>query len=68
MPLFDDKDVKKAIRASVFSVEVDVKISPPKDEVSQALSTPYVAWKKTANLTASILCSLNHPIPRRHGA
>eukprot|EP00957_Ditylum_brightwellii_P185870 14151074-Ditylum_brightwellii.AAC.1 len=68
MSLFNDNDVKKAIRVSVSSVEVVVKISPPKDAVSQALSAPYVAPKKTANLAASILRSLNQPIPRRHGA
>eukprot|EP00957_Ditylum_brightwellii_P120626 9201930-Ditylum_brightwellii.AAC.1 len=67
MSLFAHEDVKKAIRASVSSVEVDVKISPPKDAVSQALSVPYVALKKTASLAASILCSLNQPISRRHG-
>eukprot|EP00957_Ditylum_brightwellii_P014710 1109350-Ditylum_brightwellii.AAC.1 len=41
MSLFNDEDVKKAIRASVSSVEVDVKALPPKDAVSQALSMPY---------------------------
>eukprot|EP00957_Ditylum_brightwellii_P046271 3510886-Ditylum_brightwellii.AAC.1 len=46
MSLFQDEDVKKAIRASVSSVEVDVKVSTPKDRVSQALSAPYVAPKK----------------------
>eukprot|EP00957_Ditylum_brightwellii_P185465 14121495-Ditylum_brightwellii.AAC.1 len=41
MFLFKDEDVKKAIRASVSSVEVAVKVSPPKEAVSQALSMPY---------------------------
>eukprot|EP00957_Ditylum_brightwellii_P045747 3470761-Ditylum_brightwellii.AAC.1 len=41
MSLFDDEDVKKAIRASVSSVEVNVKALPPKDAASQALSAPY---------------------------
>eukprot|EP00957_Ditylum_brightwellii_P087717 6679802-Ditylum_brightwellii.AAC.1 len=68
MSLFDNKDIKKATRASVSSIEVAVKVSPPKDAGSQALSAPYVAPKKTANLAASLLCSLNLPIPRRHGA
>eukprot|EP00957_Ditylum_brightwellii_P136935 10443018-Ditylum_brightwellii.AAC.1 len=68
MSLFDDEDVKKAIKASVSSVEVAVKVSPSKNAGSQALSTPYVAPKKTANLVTSLLCSLNLPIPRRHGA
>eukprot|EP00957_Ditylum_brightwellii_P025045 1894948-Ditylum_brightwellii.AAC.1 len=66
MSLFKDEDVKKAIRASVSSVEVDVKVSPPKDAVSQALSATYVAPKKTASLAATLLCSLNLPIPKRH--
>eukprot|EP00957_Ditylum_brightwellii_P088746 6758431-Ditylum_brightwellii.AAC.1 len=68
MSLFEDKDVKKGIRASVSSVEVVVKVSPPKDRVSQALSIPYVAPKKSFNLAASLLRSLNSPIPRRGGA
>eukprot|EP00957_Ditylum_brightwellii_P006434 488468-Ditylum_brightwellii.AAC.1 len=50
MPLFEDKDVKKVIRASVSSVEVAVKVLPPKDTVSQTLSAPYVAPKKSVNL------------------
>eukprot|EP00957_Ditylum_brightwellii_P027347 2067134-Ditylum_brightwellii.AAC.1 len=66
MSLFQDKDVKKAIRASVSSVEVGVKVTPPKDAVSQALSVPYLAPKKTASLAATLLCSLNQPIPKRH--
>eukprot|EP00957_Ditylum_brightwellii_P166292 12659768-Ditylum_brightwellii.AAC.1 len=68
MSLFNDKDVKKDIRASVSSVEVDAKISPSKDAVSQALNAPYMAPKNPINLAASILHSLNQPIPRRHGA
>eukprot|EP00957_Ditylum_brightwellii_P069692 5292652-Ditylum_brightwellii.AAC.1 len=59
MSLFEGKDVKKAIRASVSSVEVAVKVLPPKDAVSQALSTPYVAPKKSVNLAAAIMRSLN---------
>eukprot|EP00957_Ditylum_brightwellii_P196535 14974508-Ditylum_brightwellii.AAC.1 len=46
MSLFEDEDVKNAIRASVSSVEVAVKALPLKDAVSQALSAPYVALKK----------------------
>ena len=68
MSLFDDKDVKKAIRASVSSVEVDVKVSPPKDAVSQALSAPCVAPKNTVSMTEALLRYLNLPVPRRHGA
>eukprot|EP00957_Ditylum_brightwellii_P027612 2087348-Ditylum_brightwellii.AAC.1 len=45
MSLFEGKDVMKAIRASVSSVEVSVKVLPPNDAVSQALSTPYAARK-----------------------
>ena len=66
MSLFQDKDVKKAIRASVSSVEVEVKESPSKDAVSKALSAPYVAPKKSVNLAAAIMRSLNQPIPKRH--
>eukprot|EP00957_Ditylum_brightwellii_P074304 5645859-Ditylum_brightwellii.AAC.1 len=68
MSLFEDKDVKKAIRASVTSVEVAVKVLPPKDAVSQALSTPYVAPKKSVNLAAALMRSLNLPVPRKGGA
>ena len=64
MSLFQDKDVKKAIRASVSSVEV-VKESSSKKAVSKALSVPYVAPKKTANLAASLLRQLSQPIPRK---
>eukprot|EP00957_Ditylum_brightwellii_P008176 619101-Ditylum_brightwellii.AAC.1 len=42
MSLFKDEDVKKAIRTSVSSVEMAVKILPPKNAVYQALSEPYV--------------------------
>eukprot|EP00957_Ditylum_brightwellii_P061782 4688637-Ditylum_brightwellii.AAC.1 len=65
MSLFQDEDVKKAIRASVSSVEVEVKESPSKDAVSKALSTPYAAQKKSVNLAAAIMCYLNQPIPKR---
>eukprot|EP00957_Ditylum_brightwellii_P139742 10649182-Ditylum_brightwellii.AAC.1 len=67
MPLFKDEDVKKAIRTSVSSVEVAVKVLPPKDTVSEALSAPYVAPKKPVNLGATLLRSLNLPIPRKGG-
>jgi hypothetical protein len=68
MSLFKDEDVKKAIRVSVSSVEVAVKVLPPKDAVSQALSTPYVAPKKPINLVAALMCSLNSPVLREGGA
>eukprot|EP00957_Ditylum_brightwellii_P042881 3246310-Ditylum_brightwellii.AAC.1 len=68
MSLFKDKDVKKAIRASVSSAEVAVKVLLPKEPVSQALSAPYVALKKSVNLAAAIMRSLNLPIPRKDGA
>eukprot|EP00957_Ditylum_brightwellii_P079213 6024584-Ditylum_brightwellii.AAC.1 len=41
MSLFKDEDVKKAIRAPVSSIEVAVKVLPPNDIVTQALSAPY---------------------------
>eukprot|EP00957_Ditylum_brightwellii_P075553 5742273-Ditylum_brightwellii.AAC.1 len=66
MSLFEDEDVKKASRASVSSVEVAIKVLPPKEQVSQALSMPYVAQKKSANLAAAIMCSLNSPISRKY--
>eukprot|EP00957_Ditylum_brightwellii_P158635 12074254-Ditylum_brightwellii.AAC.1 len=65
MSLFHDKDVKKVIRASVPLVEVEVKESSSKDAVSKALSTPYVAPKKTASMAAALLCSLNQPVPKK---
>ena len=67
MSLFDDKDVKKAIRVSVSSVEVAVKVLPPKEAVSQALRAPYVALKKLVNLAAAIMCSLSLLVPRKGG-
>eukprot|EP00957_Ditylum_brightwellii_P190018 14466161-Ditylum_brightwellii.AAC.1 len=54
MSLFKDKDVKKAIKASVSSVEVAATVLPPKEPVSQALNVPYVASKKSVNLAATI--------------
>eukprot|EP00957_Ditylum_brightwellii_P065613 4976278-Ditylum_brightwellii.AAC.1 len=65
--LFKDEDVKKTIRAYVSSVEVAVKVSLPKDIVTQALSAPYVALKKPVNMAAALLCSLNLPVPRKGG-
>eukprot|EP00957_Ditylum_brightwellii_P170002 12939752-Ditylum_brightwellii.AAC.1 len=67
MSLFKDEDVKKAIRASVSSVEGAVTVLPPKQAVSQALSVPYVAPKKSVNLAAAIMCSLNKTIPKKSG-
>eukprot|EP00957_Ditylum_brightwellii_P050824 3853393-Ditylum_brightwellii.AAC.1 len=61
MSLFEDEDVKKAIRASVSSVEVAVKVLPPKDSVSQTLRALYVAHKKPINLAAALMRSLNLP-------
>eukprot|EP00957_Ditylum_brightwellii_P121548 9270293-Ditylum_brightwellii.AAC.1 len=68
MSLFKDEDVKKAIRASVSSAEVAVKVLQPKNAVSQALSTPHVAHKKPINLVAALMRSLNLPVPRKGGA
>eukprot|EP00957_Ditylum_brightwellii_P151642 11547984-Ditylum_brightwellii.AAC.1 len=61
MSLFQNKDVKKAIRTSVSSVEVEVKESSSKEAVSKALSVPYVAPMKTASMTAALLRSLKQP-------
>eukprot|EP00957_Ditylum_brightwellii_P113405 8646699-Ditylum_brightwellii.AAC.1 len=68
MSLFEDEDVKKAHRASVSSVEVDVKVLPPKDIVTQALSAPYVALKRPVNMAAALLHSLNLCIRKKSGA
>eukprot|EP00957_Ditylum_brightwellii_P194261 14795193-Ditylum_brightwellii.AAC.1 len=65
MSLFQDKDVKKAIRASVSSFEVEVKESTSKDVVFKALSVPYSVPKKTASMTAALLRSLGQPIPKK---
>eukprot|EP00957_Ditylum_brightwellii_P189616 14433538-Ditylum_brightwellii.AAC.1 len=46
MSLFKDKDVKKAIRASVLSAMVTNDGSPAKNAAKQAGSAPYVAPKK----------------------
>eukprot|EP00957_Ditylum_brightwellii_P065151 4941597-Ditylum_brightwellii.AAC.1 len=66
--LFEDEDVKKAIRAYISLVEVAVKVLPPKDAVSQALSVPYVTPKKSINLAAALMQSQNLPVPRKGGA
>eukprot|EP00957_Ditylum_brightwellii_P126362 9632884-Ditylum_brightwellii.AAC.1 len=68
MSLFKDEDVKKAIGTSLSLVEVAVKVLSPKDTVSQALSMPYVAPKKSINLVAALMHSLNLPVPRKGGA
>eukprot|EP00957_Ditylum_brightwellii_P031189 2363628-Ditylum_brightwellii.AAC.1 len=65
MSLFQDEDVKKAIRASVSSVEVEVKEAPSKDAVSKAPRAPYVAPKKTASMAAALLRTMNQPIPKK---
>eukprot|EP00957_Ditylum_brightwellii_P139867 10657716-Ditylum_brightwellii.AAC.1 len=67
MSLFEDEDVKKAIRASVSAVKVAVKVLPAKDTVTQALSAPYAALNKPVNMAAALLRSLNLPIPRKGG-
>eukprot|EP00957_Ditylum_brightwellii_P176161 13413629-Ditylum_brightwellii.AAC.1 len=66
--LFKDQDVKKAIRASVSAVKVAVKVLLPKEAVSQSLSAPYVAPKKSVNLAAAIMHSMNLPVPMKGGA
>eukprot|EP00957_Ditylum_brightwellii_P114274 8712924-Ditylum_brightwellii.AAC.1 len=68
MSLFEDEDIKRAIRASVSASEVIEIVLPAKDSVTQALSTTYVAPKKPVNMAAALLCSLNLPIPRKGGA
>eukprot|EP00957_Ditylum_brightwellii_P129304 9863886-Ditylum_brightwellii.AAC.1 len=45
MSLFKDKDVKKAIRASVLSTEVMENVLPANDAAKEALSMPYVVPK-----------------------
>eukprot|EP00957_Ditylum_brightwellii_P116787 8907741-Ditylum_brightwellii.AAC.1 len=68
MSLFEDEDVKKAIRASVSATEVVEIISPAKDVVTQALNVPYATPKKPVSMAAALLRSLNSPIPRKGGA
>eukprot|EP00957_Ditylum_brightwellii_P098863 7531054-Ditylum_brightwellii.AAC.1 len=68
MSLFKDEDVTKDIRASLSSVEVAVKVLPPKDAATQVLSMPYVAPKKPVKLAAALFRSLNSPVPRKGGA
>ena len=65
MSLFQAEDVKKTIRASVSSVEVEVKESSSKEAVSNALSAPYSAPKKTVSMTEALLRSLSQPIPKK---
>eukprot|EP00957_Ditylum_brightwellii_P048829 3704632-Ditylum_brightwellii.AAC.1 len=65
MSLFQNKDVKKAIMASVFSVDVEVKESLSKEAVSKALSAPYVAPKKAASMAAALLRQLSQPITKK---
>eukprot|EP00957_Ditylum_brightwellii_P198398 15118865-Ditylum_brightwellii.AAC.1 len=65
MSLFQDKDVKKAIRASVSTIEVEVKKKLSKEAVSKALIVPYVAPKKSVSMAATLLRSLNQPITKR---
>eukprot|EP00957_Ditylum_brightwellii_P025945 1962116-Ditylum_brightwellii.AAC.1 len=57
-----------ALIMSLFDFEVAIKVLPPKEPVSQALSTPYVVQKKSVNRAAAIMRSLNLPVPRKDGA
>eukprot|EP00957_Ditylum_brightwellii_P150143 11433749-Ditylum_brightwellii.AAC.1 len=59
--LFEDEDVKKAIRASVSSTEVIKLVLPAEKKGTQALGMPFVAPKKQVNMTAALLCCLNLP-------
>eukprot|EP00957_Ditylum_brightwellii_P023460 1770600-Ditylum_brightwellii.AAC.1 len=68
MSLFEDEDVKKAIRASVSVAEVIELVLPAKDMVSQALSAPYVAPKRQVNISSALLHLLNSPNRRNSGA
>eukprot|EP00957_Ditylum_brightwellii_P151945 11570586-Ditylum_brightwellii.AAC.1 len=55
MSLFEDEDIKKAIRASVSAAEEIEIVLPAKDKVTQALSVLYVAPKKPVNMAAAFL-------------
>eukprot|EP00957_Ditylum_brightwellii_P111031 8467494-Ditylum_brightwellii.AAC.1 len=66
--LFKDKDVKKAIRASISIAEVIKLVFPAKDTVNQTLSAPYVAPKRQVNMSSALLLSLNSPNRRNSGA
>eukprot|EP00957_Ditylum_brightwellii_P015015 1132486-Ditylum_brightwellii.AAC.1 len=53
MSLFEDEGVEKAVRASVSSVEVAVKVLPSKDIVTQALNVrTYSNQKRLRKYTA----------------
>eukprot|EP00957_Ditylum_brightwellii_P057546 4363603-Ditylum_brightwellii.AAC.1 len=67
MSLFEDEDVKKAIRASVPVVKVIEIVVPAKEKVTQALSSPYMAPKKPINLAAALMHSLNLPTKKNGG-
>eukprot|EP00957_Ditylum_brightwellii_P103547 7889307-Ditylum_brightwellii.AAC.2 len=66
--LFEDEDIKKAIRTSVSAAEVIDLVLPVRDMVSKALSAPYVAPKRQVNIASALLCSLKLPNRRRSGA
>eukprot|EP00957_Ditylum_brightwellii_P141128 10751663-Ditylum_brightwellii.AAC.1 len=68
MSLFKDKDVKKAIRASVSVDEVIEIVLTAKDKVTQALNVPYVAPKKQVNMAAALIHSLNLHNKKKCGA
>eukprot|EP00957_Ditylum_brightwellii_P052463 3978834-Ditylum_brightwellii.AAC.1 len=68
MSLFEDEVVKKGIRASVSVAEMIEIVSPAKETITQALSTPYVAQKRQVNMAAALLCSVNLPIKKKSGA
>eukprot|EP00957_Ditylum_brightwellii_P196224 14951258-Ditylum_brightwellii.AAC.1 len=46
MSLFEDEDMKKAIRASLSAAEVIDVVSPARETVNQAINTPSVAAKR----------------------
>eukprot|EP00957_Ditylum_brightwellii_P161294 12280699-Ditylum_brightwellii.AAC.1 len=51
-------NLPEALIISCFEVE-DVKVLPPNDIVTQALSPPYVAPKRPVNMAADLLRSQN---------
>eukprot|EP00957_Ditylum_brightwellii_P064517 4896029-Ditylum_brightwellii.AAC.1 len=68
MSLFKEEGIKKAIRALVSAAEVIEIVSPARNTVKQALSTPYVAPKRQVIMSSALLHSLNLPNRRNSEA
>eukprot|EP00957_Ditylum_brightwellii_P050103 3798182-Ditylum_brightwellii.AAC.1 len=67
MSLFKNKDVKKAIRASVSLAEVIENGSPAKEAAKPGGSAPYVAPKRQISMSAVLQHYLKFPTTRPVG-